>query len=41
MRQQKVRTAHYGLETAFYRPPQLWSLVPATLKSLPKVNLFK
>ena len=41
MRQQKVRTAHYGLETAFYRAPQLWSLVPANLKSLPKVNLFK
>ena len=29
MRQQKVRTVRYGLETALYRAPQLWSLVPA------------
>ena len=41
MRQQKVRTIRYGLETALYRTPQLWSLVPAVLKSLPNVNLFK
>ena len=41
MRQQKVRTVRYGFETALYRAPQLWSLVPADLKSLPKVNLFK
>ena len=41
MRQQKVRTVRYGLETALYRAPQLWSLVPADLKSLPNVNLFK
>ena len=39
MRQQKVRTARYGLETAVYRAPQLWSLVPADLKSL--TNPFK
>ena len=38
MRQQKVRTVRYGLETALYRAPQLWSLVPADLKSLPNVN---
>ena len=25
MRQQKVRTVRYGLETALYRAPQLWS----------------
>ena len=37
MRQQKVRTVRYGLETA----PQLWSLVPADLKSFPNVHLFK
>ena len=41
MRQQNVRTVRYGLETALYRAPQLWSLVPADLKSLPNVNLFK
>ena len=41
MRQQKVRTVRYGLETALYRTPQLCSLVPADLKSLPNVNLFK
>ena len=40
-RQQKVRTVRYGLEKALYRAPQLWSLVPADLKSLPNVNLFK
>ena len=40
MRQQKVRTVRYGLETALYRAPQLWSLVPADLKSLPNINLF-
>ena len=39
--QQKVRTIRYGLETALYRAPQLWSLVPADLKSLPNVNPFK
>ena len=41
MRQQKVRTIRYGLETALYRDPQLWSFLPADLKSLPNVNLFK
>ena len=41
MRQQKIRTVRYGLETAFYRAPQLWSLVSENLKSLPNVNLFK
>ena len=41
MRQQKVRTIRYGLKTALYRAPQLWSLVPPDLKSLPNVNLFK
>ena len=41
MRQQKVRTVRYGVETALYRAPQLWSLVPADLKSLPNFNLFK
>ena len=41
MRQQKVRTVRYGLETALHRAPQLCSLVPADLKSLPNVNLFK
>ena len=28
MRQEKI-TLRYGLETAFYRAPQLWFLVPA------------
>ena len=41
MRQQKVWTVRYGLETALYCAPQLWSLVPADLKSLPNLNLFK
>ena len=41
MRQKKVRTVRYGLETTLYRAPQLWSFVPANLKSLPNVNLFK
>ena len=41
MRQQKVRTVRYGLETALYRAPQLWSLVPTDLKSAPNVNQFK
>ena len=39
MRQQKIKTVRYGLETALYC--QLWSLVPADLNSLPNVNLFK
>ena len=41
MRQQKVRTVRHGLETALYRAPQLWSIVPEDLKSLSIVNLFK
>ena len=41
MRQQKLRTVRYGLETALYRAPQLWSLVPTDLKSAPNVNQFK
>ena len=41
MRQQKVRTVRYGLETALYRAPQLWSLVPTDLKSAPDVIQFK
>ena len=41
MRQQEVRTVRYGLKTILYRAPQLWSLVPADLKTLPNVNLFK
>ena len=41
MRQQIVRTVRYVLETALCRAPQLWSFVPADLKSWPNVNLFK
>ena len=41
MRQQEVRTVRYGLKTILYRAPQLWSLVPEDLKTLPNVNLFK
>ena len=41
MRQQKVRTVRYGLETTLYCASQLWSLVPADLESLPNVHLFK
>ena len=37
----KIRTVWYGLKTALYHATQLWSLVPADLKSLPNVNLFK
>ena len=37
MRQQKVRTVQYGLETALYRAPEVWSLVPTDLKSAPNV----
>ena len=40
MSQQKVRTLRHGIETAFYRAPQLCFLVPADLKSLPN-SLFK
>ena len=35
------RTVRYGLETALYRAPQLWPLVPEDLKPLPNVNPFK
>ena len=44
MRQQKVRTERKVktiLEIALHRAPQLCSLVPTDLKSLPNVNLFK
>ena len=41
MRQQKVKTVRYGLETALYRAPQLWSLVPTDLKAAPNVIQFK
>ena len=41
MRQQKVRTVRYGLETALYGAPQLWPLVAEDLKSLPNLNLLK
>ena len=41
MRQQKVRTVRYGLKTALYRAPQLWSLVLTDLNSVPNVNHFK
>ena len=41
MRQEKVRTVQYGLETAIYHAPQLWSLVPTDLKSVPNVVQFK
>ena len=41
MRQQKVRTVRYGLETALHRPPHLWSLVPTDLKSAHNVIHFK
>ena len=41
MKQQTVRTVRYGLETALYRAPQLWSLVPTDLKSAPNVIQFK
>ena len=38
MRRQKVRTVQYALEAALYRAPQLWSVFPADLKSLPNNN---
>ena len=41
MRQQKVRTVRYGLETALYRASQLCSLVATDLKSAPNVNQSK
>ena len=41
MRQQKVRTVRYVLETVLYHAPQLWSLVPTDLKSAPNVIQFK
>ena len=41
IRQKKVKTVRSGLESALYRTPQLWSLVPVDLKSFPNVNLFK
>ena len=41
MRQQKVRTVRYGLETALCCAPQLWSLVPTDLKSAPNFNQFE
>ena len=41
MRQQKIRTFRYGPTTALYRDPQLWSIVPTDLISLPNVILFK
>ena len=41
MRQQKVKTVRYGLETPLYHGPQLFSLFLADLKSLPNVDLFK
>ena len=41
MRQQKIRTFQYGPTTALYRDPQLKSIVPADLISLPDVILFK
>ena len=41
MRQQKIRTVRYGLDTALYRAPQPWSLVPQDLKSLPNAYLIK
>ena len=41
MRQQKVWTVRDGFETAPYCAHKLWSLVPADLKSLPNLNLFK
>ena len=37
----KKITVRYVLETALYHAPQLWTLVPVDLKSLPTVNLFK
>ena len=41
MRQEKIRTIRYGLETAVYHTLHLWSLAPADLKSLPNVDLFE
>ena len=41
MRQQKVRTARYDLETAPHRAPQLWYLFLTDLKSAPNVIQFK
>ena len=41
MRQQKIRTVRYDLETPLYRAPQQWPLVRADLQSLRNVNLFK
>ena len=41
MRQQKVRTVRYSLETALHRAPQLCSFVLTDLKLLPNVHLFK
>ena len=41
MKQQKIRTVRYGFQTALYRSPQIWFLVPVDLKSLPNNDFIQ
>ena len=41
MKQQKIRTVRYGFQTALYRGPQIWFLVPVDLKSLPNNDFIQ
>ena len=38
---ERKRTVWYGLETFSYRYPQLWSLLPESLKEMNSLSLFK
>ena len=41
MKQQKIKSVWYSLETVLYGTPQLQSLVSSDTELLPNVNLFK
>ena len=38
---EKKSTVHYGLETLSYRSPQLWSLLPESIKEVKSLKIFK
>ena len=35
------QTVKFGIETIFYRRPQIWTLIPEKLRTLATLNKFK
>ena len=40
-RSRNIKTVRYGIETASFIPPRIWSNIPRSYKECSSVNVFK